>query len=205
MALPMDDPYRGYAAVTHDTNRIAEVIEELNTFRADVTASDTAQNTNLSNHAAGDGHAGIYQPSVNQYYLDSVNGNGGSSEQTIVNNTTTLLDLGTATVNNGGGFNAGADTYTTPVAGTYACYLSVRLADSHANSGNVGLQVHTSSTMDHYTRWYQYVAGGGSRATFDYFRIATWSSSAALKCYMYQDTGIDMTLTLISLYIYRIG
>jgi hypothetical protein len=204
MALPMDDPYRGYAAVTHDTNRIAEVIEELNTFRSDVTASDTAQNTNLTNHAAGNGHSGIYAPSAQQYWAESANGDGTGVVQTISNNTTTLLDLGAAT-NNGGGYSAGSDTYTVPATGMYATQLIVRAADSLGVSGNIGLHVHVNSTHGYYTQWFQYVNGAGSRFTAECLRVASWNSSDALKAYLYQDTGFAMNITMIYFAAWRLG
>lgn len=196
MALPLPSPIRDYAPVTWDTQRTAEVITELN-----------ALNTTVGSHPGTDGHSGIYTPSANQYYIESQNGNGAGTVQTIsTGGSATVLDLATAVTSNGGGFNAGADTYTVPGGGIYVAHLHVRIADSAA-AGNIGLQFHDSSTFGHYTQWNQHSAAGtgGVRHSFQYMRVASWSTSTVLRAYMYQDSGGPMAVTMIFLAIWRIG
>lgn len=200
MGLPMPDPYRGFAPVTHDTNRTAEVITELNDLNNDVVSNTD----NFNAHNGGNGHAGIYSPSANQYYIESQNGDGGSLVQTISNNTTTLLDLGTPVTSNGGGFSGGADSYTVPGGGIYVAHMHVRIWDS-SSPGNIGLQLHNSSGMGHYTAWYQHDSTGGSRQSCQYMRVASWNVGTVLRAYIYQDTGFALLLSLIFFSIWRIG
>lgn len=207
----MADPYRGYAPVTHDTNRVAEVITELNQFRSDVTGSDTAQNTNITNntnainaHIGSNGHAGIYTPSANQYYVESVNGNGGSVVQTLFTGSTTVLDLGNPATANGGGFSAGGDFYQVPGGGIYVAFAMVRVTDGYGSACNIGLSFHDSSTLGYYTGWNKYFNGGGSRYTAQYMRVASWNAGTVLRLYGYMD-GPTMDLTMIFLSIWRIG
>ena len=207
----MADPYRGYATVTHDTNRIAEVIVELNQLRSDITGSDTAQNTNITNntnainaHNGSNGHAGIYSPSANQYYVESVNGNGGSVVQTIFTGSTYTLDLGSPATANGGGFSSAGDYYQVPAGGIYVAFAMVRVTDGYGSSCNIALQFHDSSTHGYYTGWNKLVAGGGTRYTAQYMRVASWNSGTILRLYAYMD-GPTMDLTMIFLSIWRIG
>jgi hypothetical protein len=210
VALPMPDPYRKYAEVTQDTNRVAEVITELNQFRSDVTSSDTAQNTNITNntnainsHVGSNGHPGIYTPSANQYYVESVNGNGSGIVQTIFTGSTYTLDLGGGT-NNGGGFSSAGDYYQVPAGGTYVAFAMVRVTDGYGTSCNLVLQFHDSSTHGYYTGWNKLVAGGGNRYTAQYMRVASWGSGTLLRLYGYTD-GPTMDLTMIFLSVWRIG
>jgi hypothetical protein len=195
MALPLPSPIRDYAPVTWDTQRIAEVVTELN-----------ALNTTVGSHPGTDGHSGIYTPSAVQYYVESVNGSGAGTVQTISNNTITQLDLGAASTANGGGYNAGADTYTVPGGGIYVAHLHVRIADSAA-AGNIGLSFHNNNTLGYYTGWNQHTAAGtgGVRNSFQYMRVASWSTSTVLRAYMYQDSGGSMDVTMIFFAVWRIG
>lgn len=208
----MSSPYRGYAPVTHDTNRTAEVITELNQLNSDVVAADNAQNSSISSlssrvstlESAGSG-AGIYSPSALQYYLEANNGNGAGLVQTINNGTATTMTVAGFYDNRGGGFN-GSNIYTTPAGGIYVMTARVRVWDSMTISCNVGMGVHDSNDVNnHYFQWNQYVAGAGSRCAFTYTRTASWGGGNQLRLYCYQDSGFAMLFSAINLCIWRIG
>lgn len=206
MTFPVPSPYRGYSAIDWDTVSLKTAIDALNSLKSTVDSNTSAISGKLDNsHAGSDGHAGIYTPSANQYYVESVNGNGSSQVQSISNTTTTTLDLGTAATANGGGYNAGADTYTVPGGGVYVAHLVVRPVDGFGTSCNVGLQVHDSNTLGYHTGWFKYVAGGGGRCTVPYFRMASWGPGTVLRAYMYQDSGVAMRIDEIFFAIWRIG
>lgn len=209
MALPMSDPYRGYAPVTHDTNRTAEVITELNGLNVTVgshAGSDGHAGIYAPNsHVNSNGHAGIYSPSALQYYLEANNGSGGGLVQTISNNTTTILTVAGFYDNRGGGFN-GSNIYTVPAGGIYVMTGSVRVYDSGTVNYNIGLGIHDSNQIsDHMFRWNQFFTGGGIRATYQYHRTASWNPGQQLRFYTYQDSGFALLLTAITLSIWRIG
>lgn len=199
----MSDPYRGYAPVTHDTNRTAEVINELNPLGARVTSVEGVT-SGLAGHAGSNGHAGIYTPSANQYYVESLNGNAGYVVQTVFSNNNTLLDLGSPVTHNGGGFNASADSYTVPGGGIYVAHAQVRITDGYGSNCNIGLSFHDNSSLGWYTGWTKYVTGSGGRLTAQYTRVASWGLGTVLRLYMYQD-GPTMDVIMIFLSIWRIG
>lgn len=190
---------RDYAPVTWDTQRTAEVITELNTLGTTVSGKLD------SSHAGSNGHAGIYTPSANQYYLETNNGNGSGVVQTISSNTWTRLNVaGTVANNNGGGFNSGSDIYTVPGGGIYVAQALVRITDGYGTACNVGIGFGTNEADGYWFQWNKYVLGSGGRCSFDYTRVASFNTSDQLRLYMYQD-GPTMDLTAINLSVWRIG
>lgn len=184
MALPMTGPTRDFAPVTHDTNRIAEVITELNALGATVSGLGSAS-----------------------YYLETFNGTGVATVQTLASVTTAVLDVaGTVVSNAGGGFSAASDIYTLPISGTYMLMGSARVTDSFGTSCNVGLGIHwQNDLLSPYFRWHKYVTGGGTRWSFDYSRIGQFSAGDQLRFYMFQDSGVNMAITAITWQVFRIA
>jgi hypothetical protein len=186
MTLPAS-AYRGYSAPTWDTKTIQQVLDYLQTTT--LPTLDTR-----------------YAPSALAYYLETNNGNGASTIQTISNVTFTSIDVaGTVAANPGGGFNATTDLYTLPAGGIYVCQALVRIADGFGTSTNVGLGVHTSNVDGYWFQWNKYVTGGGGRCSFDYTRVASFAAGNQLRLYMFQESGGNMAITACNLSIWRIG
>lgn len=197
----MSSPYRGFAAVTHDTNRIAEVITELNALNTTVSGKLS------TSHANSDGHPGIYSPSALAYYLEVANDGAGSSIQTIGTASWTTINVGgTVATNNGGGtWNSSSDEYTIPAGGVYVSQALVRVEDSVGASFNLGLGVHTSNVDGYWFQWNKYVTGGGGRCAFDYTRVCSFGVGNQVRLYCFQDSGSNKNLWAAQLAIYRIG
>lgn len=188
MALPLPSPIRDYAAVTWDTQRIAEVITELNA------------------HAGSNGHAGIYSPSALQYYLETSNGDGTNTMQTISNTTFTTVDVaGSVPSNPDGGFNSTTDIYTLSAGGIYVCTAMVRIKDGFATTCNFGVGIHTSNVDGAHFQWNKYFTGAGGRCAFSYLRSASFSAGNQLRLFVWQDSGGNMDLSRVALAIWRIG
>lgn len=208
MALPLPSPMRDYAPVTWDTQRISEVITELNALNTTVAANTSAiaGKVDSASHVNQDGHPGIYQPSALQYYLETNNGNGASVVQTVPTATFRKLDVaGTVATNNGGGFSSSTDIYTVPAGGIYVAQALVRVTDGFGTATSVGIGWHTSEIDGYWFQWNKYVTGAGNRCSLDYTRIASWSAGNQLRLYMYQDSTFNMDITAINLSVWRIG
>lgn len=191
MALPLPSPQRDFAPVTHDTNRIGEVITELNA---------------LGTHPGTDGHSGIYSPSALQYYLETSNGDGTNLMQSLPNAVWTTIDVaGTVATNNGGGFNSTTDIYTLPAGGIYICTALLRVIDGFGTNCNLGIGIGTANADAAHVQWNKYVTGSGGRCAFSYLRAASFASGNQLRLYAFQDSGVSMTLTRVALAIWRIG
>lgn len=194
MTFPVPSPIRGYSAIDFDTVSLKAAIDALNSLKSTVDS-----------HAGSNGHAGIYSPSANQYYLETNNGNGAGVVQTISNLTWTRLNVaGTVANNNGGGFNSSTDIYTVPASGIYVAQALVRITDSYASYCNVGLGWHTTESDGYWFQWNKYVTGSGGRCSFDYTRVASFNSGDQLRLYILQD-GPTMDLTAINLSVWRVG
>lgn len=64
-----------------------------------------------------------------------------SSDQTIGNSSSTLLDIGTVLYDTDSGWDTGSDTYTIPVAGKYMITGNVRWASSSVGGRAIGVRV----------------------------------------------------------------
>lgn len=179
----MPDPYRGYAPVTHDTNRIAEVITELNAL------SGGGATTSLS--------------------VDI--GDGSATFQNISNGSATTIDFtsssgATVRFNYGGGWNTGSGLYTAPATGIYVLNGWIRVGDSYSPSCNVGMGISLSnSTNSNVIMWHKYVTGGGIRATFGYHRMAFFTAGDSLRMYCYQDSGFMLPLVSAGMQLWQVG
>lgn len=183
--------YRGHAPVTFDTVTAQAIIDEVNAHGTTLAAAPTA-----------------YAPSASAYYLETNNGNGTGTVQTIANTTWTKLDVaGTVATNNGGGFNAGTDIYTIPVSGIYICQALVRIADSYPTNANLGIGFHTSEVDGYWFQWNKIMPlnTGGSRLSVDYTRVASYTAGWQSRLYCFQDSGSPMAITAINLSVWRIG
>jgi hypothetical protein len=192
MTLP--DPYRGYAAPTWDTKTLASLIAALGGVGAAAPA-------------ASHNHAGAYPPSALVNYLETNNGDGTNTMQTIASGTPfkRLNVAGTVSANPGGGFDAGTDVYTIPGGGIYICQALVRIKDGTGGSFNFGIGWHTSEDDGYWFQWNKYFTGAGGRCSFDYTRVAAFGVGNQCRLYCFQDSGNPVDLTAVNLSVWRIA
>lgn len=207
----MTDPYRGFAEVTHDTNRVAEVITELNQLNSDVVAKDIAQDnaiTNVQNNlnSLSSGLPATYAISPNHTMISVDKGDGTTVYQTLNNASVSTIDLinPTVRINNGSGWDSGAGHYFLPATGIYVLNAWLRPVDGFGTSCNLGLGISLSnSTNTHVIQWHKYVTGGGVRATFGYHRMGFFTQNDAMRLFAFQDSGGNMGIVSAGMQIWR--
>jgi hypothetical protein len=189
MALPMDDPYRGYAPVTHDTNRVAETITELNALGTRVTTAESDIDDVASDLSTlSDGLPNTYALSPSHTFFDATIGDGTTNVQTISSGSfsSNVLDFDSANIDTASGWNASSNTYTIPANGTYYCTLRMRILGSYTSGGGIGFGVHNSLVDFAAFQWYAIPTI--DRKSFWYERIAIFAASDSVWAYAYQDS-----------------
>lgn len=114
-------------------------------------------------------------------------GAGGVTNATIAAGGFNTVPLPNVTTNTGGGtWNAGANTYTIPIDGTYYIKSSVRLVDG-STTRNIFQAVHTSNVDIPDGIWQ---TNSGNRWTMLYNRIAYFNQGDVLRLYVYSDGSV---------------
>lgn len=183
-------PYRGHAPVTWDTRSLA-----------DHMADNTAHGGGATHN-----HDGRYSPSALTYYLETSNGDGTNTMQTINNATWTTVDVAGAVPSNpDGGFNATTDIYTLSGGGIYICTALLRVKDGFGGNFNMGIGIGTANADGAHVQWNKYFTGAGGRCAFNYMRAASFAPGNQLRLYCFQDSGGNVDLSRVALAIWRIG
>ncbi len=206
----MSDPYRGFAEVTHDTNRVAEVITELNQLNSDVVAADIALGARIdgTNNHVNNVLPTLYAHSPNRNMISVDKGDGGVAYTSLSNASAQQVDLTfpTVRINNGGGWDNNTGLYTLQATGIYVLNAWLRPVDAFGTACNVGMGISLSNnTSTHVMQWHKLFPGAGGRNTFGYHRMGFFTQGDQMRLFAFQDSGGLMSIVSAGMQIWRIG
>ncbi len=126
-----------------------------------------------------------------------------SGTQTIGANSFTTVDLGSPSVNTGGG-SYSAGLWTVPTTGRYLIMANIRSADS-ITARSLAISVHTSNADGAWVTWTSFGGTGSfSRNNASYQRVDTFTAGDVLRLFVYSDS-VSVDVNSGKLTIDRIG